>query len=122
MKKIFRSITVLSLIAGSLAIFSCKNDGNTKDAPKPMQNEMHQPDLDKQAKAETYKGEKLQAEFKDKKTSDVYNLYIDIKDAFVNTNSQAASEKAAELAKTAANKKGIVAMANEIAENGNINK
>ena len=122
MKKIIRSITVLSLIAGSLAIFSCKNDGNTKDAPKPMQNEMHQPNIDENAEAKGYEDEGLQAEFKDKKTSDVYNLYIDIKDAFVNTNSQAASEKAAELAKTAANKKGIVAMANEIAENGNINK
>ncbi|MGW1456143.1 DUF3347 domain-containing protein [Salegentibacter agarivorans] len=122
MKKIIRSITVLSLIAGSLAIFSCKNDQNTKDAPKPMQNEMHQPNIDENAEAKGYEDEGLQAEFKDEKTADLYDLYVAPKDAFVNTNSQAASAKAAELAETATNKKGIVAIANEIAESGNINK
>ena len=30
-------------------MFSCKNEENKDDAPQPMQNEMHQPETDKQA-------------------------------------------------------------------------
>ncbi|SKB44848.1 Protein of unknown function [Salegentibacter holothuriorum] len=119
MKRNLRSLTMLSIIAGSLVIFSCKNEEKENDAPEPMQHEMHQPD--EQAKTETYKGEQLQAQFKDEKTAKTYNLYVEIKDAFVNTDAKMASEKASELAKTTENDE-IAAIANSIAESSDVNK
>ena len=120
MKRNLRSLTMLSLVAGSLVMFSCKNEENKEDAPEPMQNEMHQPD--EQAKAETYKGEEMQAEFKDENTAEIYTLYVGIKDAFVNTDAEAAGEKAAELAEKAGENEGIAAIANTIAESDDVNK
>ena len=120
MKKIIRIITVLSLIAGSLAIFSCKNDQNTKDAPKPMQNEMHQGD--EQASMDTYEGEALNAEFKNENTAEIYNLYVEIKDAFVNTDAETASDKAAKLAEKAGENQEIASAATQIAESEDVNR
>ena len=120
MKRNLRSLTMLSLIAGSLVLFSCKNEEKKNDAPEPMQHEMHQPD--EQAKKETYKGEELQAEFKDEKTAKTSNLYIEIKDAFVNTDADSAGEKAAELAEVASDNEEIAAIATTIAETDDVNK
>ncbi len=120
MKRNLRSLTILSLIAGSLVIFSCKNEENKDDAPEPMQNEMHQPD--EQAKMQAYEGEELQAQFKDENTGEIYTLYVAIKDAFVNTDAEAVSKNAAELAEKAGKNEGIAAIANTIAESNDVNK
>lgn len=109
------------MVAGALAITSCKNsEGENEKAPKSIQNEMHQGD--KQAKIEEYKGEDLQADFKEENIAEIYTLYVDIKDAFVNTNAEAASEKAAKLAEKAGENEEIGAIANAIAEIKDVNK
>ncbi|MBZ9730742.1 DUF3347 domain-containing protein [Salegentibacter sp. JZCK2] len=120
MKRNLRSLTMLSLIAGSLVIFSCKNEENKDDAPQPMQNEMHQPD--DQTTTGEYGGDKLEAEFKDENTAEIYNLYVEIKDAFVNTDAEAAGEKAAELAEKAGENEEIAAIATTIAESDDVKK
>jgi hypothetical protein len=121
MKKKLRSLTMLSLIAGSVVLFSCKNEENKKgDAPAPMQNEMHQED--EQVKTEKYEGEDLQADFKDENTGEIYTLYVAIKDAFVNTDAEAASKKAAELAEKANDNEEIASVAKAISESDDVNK
>jgi len=85
-----------------------------------MQNEMHQ--SDKEATAETYNGEELQAEFNDENTAEIYNLYVEIKDAFVNTDAGTASEKAAELANIASENEEVASVASTIAKSEDINK
>ena len=109
------------MVAGALAITSCKNsEGENEKAPKPTQNEMHQGD--KQAKMEKYKGEDLQADFKEENIAEIYALYVDIKDAFVNTDAKTASEKANELFEKAGESKEIASIANNIAESEDVNK
>lgn len=120
MKRNFRSLTMLSLIAGSLVIFSCKNEESKDDAPLPMQNEMHQPD--EEVEMGSYGGDELNAEFKDDNTAEIYGLYVAIKDAFVNTDAETASEKAAELAERANENEEIAAIANTIAASDDVNK
>jgi len=122
MKRTIKSITLLCLIAGSLVMFSCKNEENKDDAPQPMQNEMHQPETDKQAGVEAYEGEDLEAEFKDENTAEIYNLYVEVKDAFVNTDAKKASEKANELSEKAKDNEDVASIARSISKTEDVNK
>lgn len=122
MKKRIRNLAMLSLIAGSLVLFSCKNEEKKEVEAQPMQHEMHQPDTDKQAKMEAYEGEELEAEFKDENTAEIYNLYVEVKDAFVNTDAEKASDKAGELAKKAGENEDIASIARSISETEDVNK
>ncbi|PRX45692.1 DUF3347 domain-containing protein [Salegentibacter salegens] len=120
MKKNLRNLMMLSLVAGTLSMTSCRDAEEKKDEPaEPMQNEMHQ--SEDQAKMKTYEGETLEAEFKDENTAEIYNLYVEIKDAFVNTDAEAAGDKAAELAEKAGENKEIASAAMQIAENDDVN-
>ncbi|SKB96339.1 Protein of unknown function [Salegentibacter salinarum] len=120
MKKNLRNLMMLSLIAGAISMTSCRDAEEKKDEPaEPMQNEMHQ--SEDQATMETYEGESLEAEFKDENTAEVYNLYVEIKDAFVNTDAETASDKAAELAEKAGENEEIASAATQIAESEDVN-
>ncbi|MBZ9632143.1 DUF3347 domain-containing protein [Salegentibacter sp. LM13S] len=120
MKKKLKNVMMLSLVVGSLSMTSCRDAEEKKDEPaEPMQNEMHQ--SEDQAKMETYKGEELRAEFKDETTAELYSLYVEIKDAFVNTDAEAASNKAAELAKKAGENEEITSVAKRISESDDVN-
>lgn len=120
MKKNLRNLMMLSLVAGAISLTSCRDAEEKKNEPaEPMQNEMHQGD--EQASMDTYEGEALNAEFKNENTAEIYNLYVEIKDAFVNTDAETASEKAAELAEIAGDNKEIASAATQIAESDNVN-
>ncbi len=118
MKKKVRNLMLLSLLAGTIAMTSCKNsEGDKDEASAPMQNEMHQGE----DKMEPYKGEELQAEFKEEGTAKMYKQYIAIKDALVNTDAEATKKEAADLAKDETSGE-IVAAAEKIAASDNVNK
>lgn len=120
MKKRIRNLAMLSLIAGSTFIFSCKNEGKKDTTTSPSQQEMTQGDGDKKA-MEKYEGEDLKAEFKDDKTAAIYKDYVAIKDAFVNTDAAAAANKAKDLKAKAKDHKEIADAASEIAKSNDVN-
>lgn len=123
MKKTFRNLTMLSLIAGSILVISCKNGENKDKAAPPTQNEMHQEDIESnKSTMKSYEGENLDAEFKDEKTASIYKQYVAVKDAFVNTDAEAAASKAQELAETAKEEKAIADAATEIAQSDDVNR
>jgi hypothetical protein len=119
-KKSLRSLTMLCLIAGSTVIFSCKNEEKKEDVPVPMQNEMHQPE--EEQVVEAYEGEELQAEFKEEIIAKIYNSYVEIKNAFVNSDAATASREAANLAEIATDKEKIAVIAKAIAAADDVNK
>jgi hypothetical protein len=71
---------------------------------------------------DTYEGEALNAEFKNENTAEIYNLYVEIKDAFVNTDAETASDKAAKLAEKAGENQEIASAATQIAESEDVNR
>lgn len=108
MKTNFKNLMILGLVAGSLSLTSCRDAEDKADEPaEPMQNEMHedgmnhddhdQMDHGDSGDMETYKGEEATAEFKDENTQRSYELYVDVKDALVNTDAETAKAKAEEL-------------------------
>ena len=121
MKKRIRNLAMLSLIAGSTFVFSCKNEGKKDAATSPNQSEMTQEDGDKTT-MEKYEGEGLNAEFKDDKTAAIYKDYVAIKDAFVNTDAETAASKAKDLEAKAKDHKEIANAAGDIAQTNDVNK
>lgn len=128
MKKNLRNLMMLSLVAGTLTMTSCRDAEDKKDEPaEPMQNEMHQDDdmegMDHSSQGEmkNYQGEAMNAEFKDENTAEAYELYVGIKDALVNTDAETTQSKAQELAETEASEE-VTAAATKIADTDDVNK
>lgn len=97
MKTNFRNFIMMSLVAGSLSIYSCRNSEEKKDEPAaPMQNEMHQ-EGEMEGMDNTGETTETTAEFKDQNTAEVYNFYVQIKDALVKTNPEKAQATAKEM-------------------------
>lgn len=124
MKRNFKNLMMLSLIAGSLSLTSCRDAEDKADEPaEPMQNEMHEQGMDHDdhsGEMQTYKGEKSNAEFKDENTKRSYELYVDIKDALVNTDAETAQTKAEELSEVLDGGEAASA-AEEIAQTDDVN-
>ena len=120
-----KNLLMLSLVAGSLSFVSCgEKKENKNEGSEPMQNEMHQEDgMDHNEKEmSNYEGEDLQAEFKDEATAKSYALYVEVKDALVNTDAEMAKEKAGELVEVLEeNQSESIAAAKEIAESDDVN-
>lgn len=128
MKKNLRNLMMLSLVAGTLTMTSCRDAEDKKDEPaEPMQNEMHQDDdmegMDHSSQGEmkNYQGEAMNAEFKDENTAEAYELYVGIKDALVNTDAETTQSKAQELTETEASEE-VTAAATKIADTDDVNK
>src|SRR5680860_1572830 len=119
-----KNVLVLAAIAGTLSLNSCKGNKEKNDAPEPMQNEMHEGEMGSQMKGETGM-DQTTAEFKDQATAAVYNHYIAVKTALVQTDAELAQDHAkqmiAELENTEANAE-IVAAARKLATTVDVNK
>jgi hypothetical protein len=119
-----KNVLVLAAIAGTLSLYSCKENKEKNDGPEPMQNEMHEGEMGSQMKDEIGM-DQTTAEFNDLATAAVYNHYIAIKTALVQTDAKLAQDQAkqmiAELENTGANSE-IVTAARNIATSTNVNE
>jgi len=118
-----KNVLVLAAIAGTLSLYSCKENKGKNDAPEPMQNEMHEGEMGSQMKDEIGM-DQTTAEFKDMATAAVYNHYIAIKTALVQTDAELAQDHAkqmiAELENIEANAE-IATAARKLATSTNVN-
>ena len=118
---------MLSLVAGTLSMTSCRDAEENKDEPaEPMQNEMNQEDEmdDKDhssKKSGKYEDQTMNAEFKDENAAAAYELYVEIKDALVNTDAETTQTMAQELSEAEASEK-VTAAAKKIASSADVNK
>lgn len=123
MKKQVKNVLILSAIAGTLSLYSCKENKEKNDGPEPMQNEMHEGEMGSQMKDEIGM-DQTTAEFKDQATAALYDHYIAIKTALVKTDAELAQDHAkqmiAELENADSNVE-IVTAARKIATNTDVN-
>lgn len=98
MKRNWKKLIMLSLVAGSLTFSSCRNgEENKEEAAEPMQNEMREGERMNENSDIEEDIEETTAEFKEESTAMVYQHYIDIKKALVETDAAMAQERAKEL-------------------------
>ena len=101
-----KNVLILAAIAGTLSLNSCKENKEKNEDLEPMQNETHEGEMGSQIKDEIGM-DKTTAEFIDLATAAVYNHYIAIKTALVQTDAELAQDHAkqmiAELENTEAN-------------------
>lgn len=120
MKKRVKSLMTLSLVAGSLMMFSC---GDSKKENEEVVSEEHN-SLHRQSQ-ELEKEEAKEvaiAEFNDETIKNAFNQYIAIKDALVQTSPIDAAENAAALQATLADSKPeMAAIAGNIAGADDVN-
>jgi len=118
-----KNVLILTAITGTLSLYSCKENKEKKDDPQPMQNEMHEGEMGSQMKDEIGM-DQTTAEFIDLATAAVYNHYIAIKTALVQTDAELAHYHAkqmiAELENTEANTE-IVTAARKLATSTDVN-
>jgi len=123
MKIPIKNLLMLAAITGSLTIVSCK-DTKEENSSENMQNETHEGEMGSQMKDEIGM-DQTTAEFKDQATADVYNHYIAIKTALVQTDAELAQDHAkqmiAELENTETNEE-IVTAARKLATTVDVNK
>ncbi len=119
-----KNVLILAVIAGTLSLYSCKENKEKNDDPEPMQNKMHEGEMGSQIEDEI-EMDKTTAEFKDLATAAVYNHYIAIKIALVKTDAELTQDHAkqmiAELENTEANAE-IVTSARKIATSTDVNE
>lgn len=119
MKRKFRNVAMIGLIAGMIGMVSCKQTNDEeKDASAPMQNEMHE------EKVQDEDMEESKAEFSNEITAKAYQDYLDIKDAMVTSDPEAAKKAAADLKETYAqnDSNNIVNLAGHIATTDGIDR
>ena len=118
-----KNVLILAAIAGTLSLYSCKENKEKNDDPEPMQNETHEGEMGSQMEDEIGM-DQTTAEFKDLATAVTYNHYIAIKTALVQTDAELAQDHAkqmiAELENTEANAE-IITTARKIANITDVN-
>lgn len=92
MKTQAKNILAVAVIAGSLSLVSCKDNNGSTVSP-PMQNEMHSEDIEPRSEMNENSGE-MAAEFKDESVAQLFNHYIGIKQALVETDATMAQNHA----------------------------
>lgn len=108
MRRTFRNAAMFGLILGMLGTVSCRQTNDEdKDASEPMQNEMHEGEMnngnmDEDAHVEDQmlnmsQEEEVNAEFSNEQAAQAYNNYIEIVNAMVESDPIAAKEAAVEL-------------------------
>ena len=98
----------LSILLVVITLASC--------ADNKKNNEPEVKTVDTKAESETYTAAKTDAEFKDEKKAAIFNEYVKLKTALVNTNAKKASQKASNLMTAFANV-GVENVALEAAQN-----
>lgn len=129
MKRNFRNLMMLSLVAGSLTMVSCRETKEDESAP-PMQNEMHQEEMDHNMDGNDpmmndENMDATSAKFKDDKTAEVYDHYIAVKSALVKTDAAMAQDHAKMMITSMENTEvnaELVKAARNIATSGDVNK
>ena len=95
MKKNVRSLMMLAVVAGSLNFVSCKDNKEEAVTP-PVQNEMHSEETEHGSEMFENTGE-MAAEFKSESTAKIYNHYIGVKQALVQSDATLAQNHAEKL-------------------------
>ncbi len=121
MKIRLRSLITMSLVAGSLMLYSCGDSKKKKDdAVSHEDHEMHE-NSDHTHSEKTMAA--ATAEFKNDGVKQAFNQYLEVKDALVQTDAEAAAEAAKELqASLEANNPEIASIAGNIAAEKDVNK
>jgi len=118
-----KNVLILAAIAGTLSLYSCKENKEKNDAPEPVQNETYEGEMGSQMNDKSGM-DQTTAEFIDLATASVYNHYIAIKTALVQTDAELAQDHAkqmiAELENTEANAE-IANAARKLATSTDIN-
>ncbi len=136
MKRKFRNVAMIGLIAGTIGMVSCRQTSDEdKDSSAPMQNEMHEENMhdgemenmDSMTNDTTMHSsnmEESKAEFSNEITAKAYKDYLDIKDGMVASDPEAAKKAAADLKKTYAqnDSNNIVNLAGHIATTDGIDR
>jgi predicted negative regulator of RcsB-dependent stress response len=118
MKKQVRKLATLSLIAGSMMMFSCgdskkENTEEKVESHENMDHEMHEAEV---------KTTEAEVEFKEEKVGEIFTKYLSLKDALVGTDAEAAKEAAQELKSTLGDDHSeIASIAGEIAAAKEVN-
>lgn len=113
MKNLIRKTTMLSLMALTIGFTACGENKKEQeeDASMPMQNEMHMEGHEEMQEMGAMEGNldngaTGEVEFKNEKMAAVYNHYMHIKTALVNTNAEEAKSGAQMLAEALQNTDG----------------
>lgn len=123
MKRNFRSLVTMSLIAGSLVMYSCKETKQEEKEETPAEHQMHSGEDMSDKGEETGAVEDASIEFNDEKTAKLFEDYIAIKDALVQTDASATKKAALDLkAELDDSQKEIAALADKIAGTDDVNK
>lgn len=99
MKKRVRNLITMSLVAGSLMMFSCREQSE-KDEEMSPEHQMHSGEdmSDEGEKSSSLK--ETDAEFKDEKVKQAFDEYLAVKDALVRTDASASRKSAENLKNT----------------------
>lgn len=101
MKTTLRNLMTLSLVAGTLSMTSCR-ETREDEAAEPMQHEMREGeemdhDMDHTTGDDVVLDDEIKAEFQDEEVASVYQHYINIKKALVQTDATMAQDRAKEM-------------------------
>ncbi|MDX1762233.1 MAG: DUF3347 domain-containing protein [Christiangramia sp.] len=125
MKKKVRSLITLSLVAGSLMMYSC-GDSNKKEE-NTSEEEMHEmaehEGMEHQEEAAAGASKEMAvADFSNENVKVAYKHYLEVKDALVQTDAAQASKAAKQLQeKTAENNPKIAELAGKLASEADVN-
>ena len=126
MKRNFKNLLMFTLVAGSLSMYSCK-ETKEDEAAEPMQNEMREGeemDHDMGMNEEQILKDEVTAQFGNQEIGTIYQHYINIKNALVQTDATMAQDRAKEmvaaLESTEANS-AVAEAARKIATESNVN-
>ncbi|CAN5327636.1 DUF3347 domain-containing protein [soil metagenome] len=127
MKQIIRNSMLLALVAGSLSLYSCR-DTKPDEPAEPMQNEMHEgEEMDHSNTTmdeDKILRDDISAEFRDESVASIYQHYINIKNALVQTDAEMAQERARDLIAELENTStaaGVTTAATKIAGSSDVN-
>ncbi|SDS02816.1 DUF3347 domain-containing protein [Christiangramia echinicola] len=98
MKKRLRSLITMSLVAGSLVLYSCGD--NKKEQDETVTEEKHEMNESSEEMKSEEMAQTSTAEFNNEKVHKAFQQYISVKDALVQTDAEATSNAAAELQTT----------------------
>ncbi|MAM19647.1 MAG: DUF3347 domain-containing protein [Christiangramia sp.] len=132
MKKVIRNITVAGMLILGLSFTSCKNSAE-KDADQMTEQSSGEQDshpeggmgkMDHAGDSESISEDNQvkttgMAAFGDKKVADLYDTYLEIKDALVATDSKAAAQAASHM--VSIGNGNVTSIAKQIAESDDIN-
>ncbi|MFO8148329.1 MAG: DUF3347 domain-containing protein [Bacteroidota bacterium] len=128
MKKQVKNVLMLAAIAGTLSLYSCKENNEKDDGPELMQNEMHQEsierDMDPAMNEEQILKDQITAQFENQEIGAIYQHYINIKNALVQTDAAMARDRAKEMVaalESTETNEAVATAALKIAAESNVN-